>query len=157
MDLEKTLQRVERTAGAVCLGLMFGIICYNVVQRYVYSEPLYWAEEASNWLFVWIGFLSCACAIGDDSHIRVTMLVELLPTRVRRWIDVLLDALMLFVFGMFVVPSWNVLFSLHISTGLRVHEGYAYSIVPLTMALCCIHLALKALRDTRAALAPCPR
>ena len=155
MGLEKALQRIERIAGAICLGLMFGIISYNVLQRYVFAEPLFWAEEASNWLFVWIGFLSCACAIGDDSHIRVSMLVDMLPARVRRGIDVLLDVLMLFVFGSFVLPSWRALFSLHISTGLRVHEGYAYSIIPLTMALCCVHLAFKTWRDARAAFAPC--
>jgi hypothetical protein len=59
------------------------------------------------------------------------------------------------VFGAFVLPAWRALFTLHISTGLRIHEGYAYSIIPLTMALCCIHLAVKIVRDARAVAAPC--
>ena len=151
----RVLQRIERAFGAACLALMFGILCLNVVLRYVFSEPLYWAEEASNWLFVWIGFLSCAYAIGDDSHIRVTLLVDLLPEAARRWIALLFDALMIFVFGAFILPSFRALFSLHISTGLRIHEGYAYAIVPLTMALCCIHLVLKLAHDARAVIAPC--
>jgi TRAP-type C4-dicarboxylate transport system permease small subunit len=155
MEFGKVLQRIERTFGAACLALMFGIICFNVVLRYVFSEPLYWAEEASNWLFVWIGFLSCAYAVGDDSHIRVTLLVDLLPDASKRWITLFFDAVMIFVFGAFILPSWHTLFSLHISTGLRVHEGYAYAIVPLTMALCCIHLAIKLAHDARAVVAPC--
>lgn len=155
MEFGKALKRIERAAGAACLGLMLGIICLNVALRYIFLEPLYWAEEASNWLFVWIGFLSCAYAVGEDSHIRVTLLVDLLPDAVKRWITLALDVMMLFVFGAFVLPSWRALFTLHISTGLRVHEGYAYSIIPLTMALCCIHLAIKIVRDARSVAAPC--
>lgn len=155
MDIGKTLQRIERAFGAACLGLMFAIICFNVLLRYVFFEPLYWAEEVSNWLFVWIGFLSCAYAVGDDSHIRVTLLVDLLPQACKRWLDLALDALMIFVFGAFILPAWRALFTLHISTGLHVHEGYAYAIVPLTMVLCCIHLVIKVVRDARAVLVPC--
>lgn len=155
MDVGRTLQRIERAAGAACLGLMFGIICLNVALRYVFFEPLYWAEEVSNWLFVWIGFLSCAYAVGDDSHIRVTLLVDLLPAAAKRWITLTLDVLMIFVFGAFVLPAWRALFTLHISTGLRIHEGYAYAIIPLTMALCCIHLAIKIACDARTIAAPC--
>jgi TRAP-type transport system small permease protein len=155
MDFGAALQRIERAAGATCLGLMFGLICLNVALRYVFLEPLYWAEEVSNWLFVWIGFLSCAYAVGDDSHIRVTLLIDMLPDAIRRWITLALDVLMFFVFGAFVLPAWRALFTLHISTGLRVHEGYAYAIVPLTMALCCIHLAIKIVRDAGAVVSPC--
>ena len=154
MDIATNLQRIERAFGAACLGLMLAVICFNVLLRYVFLEPLYWAEEVSNWLFVWIGFLSCAYAVGDDSHIRVTLLIDLLPDAVKRWITLAFDVLMIFVFGAFILPAWRALFTLHISTGLRIHEGYAYAIVPLTMALCCIHLAVKIARDAGAVVAP---
>ena len=74
---------------------------------------------------------------------------------VKRWIALALDAMMIFVFGAFVLPAWRALFSLHISTGLRIHEGYAYAILPLTMVLCCVHLAIKLAHDARAVVAPC--
>jgi TRAP-type transport system small permease protein len=141
------LQRAERIFGAACLALTFAIICVNVVMRYLFSEPFYWAEEASNYLFVWIGFLSCAHAISDDAHIRVTAFIAPLSQRARRVLSVVLDLLMIVVFGSFVLPAWIALGSLHISTGLQIHESYPYSIVPLTMVLCCVHLAFKVAGD----------
>jgi TRAP-type C4-dicarboxylate transport system permease small subunit len=137
------LQRAERIFGGACLALMFGIICLNVVMRYIFSEPFYWSEEASNYLFVWIGFLSCAHAVSDDAHIRVTAFVGLLPAKTQHLIALALDILMIVVFGSFVLPSIGALGSLHISTGLQIHEAYPYSIIPLTMVLCCVHLAFK--------------
>jgi TRAP-type C4-dicarboxylate transport system permease small subunit len=144
------LKRAERIVGALCIALMFGIICLNVVMRYLFSEPLYWSEEASNYLFVWIGFLSCAHAISDDAHIRVTALVDRLPERGRRLMSIATDTLMLVVFGSFILPAIGALASLHISTGLQIPEAYPYAIVPLTMALCCLHLAFKIAGDVAA-------
>jgi TRAP-type transport system small permease protein len=141
------LQRAERIFGGACLALMFCIICANVVMRYVFSEPFYWSEEASNYLFVWIGFLSCAHAISDDAHIRVTAFVAPLPEKMRHAIALTLDLFMIVVFGSFVMPAWGALASLHISTGLQIHEAYPYAIVPLTMVLACVHLAFKSAGD----------
>lgn len=148
------LQRAERIFGAACLALMFAIICVNVVMRYLFSEPFYWSEEASNYLFVWIGFLSCAHAVSDDAHIRVTAFVAPLPARARHTIALVLDVLMIVVFGSFVLPAVGALSSLHISTGLQIHEAYPYSIVPLTMVLCCVHLAFKFAGDLALLLSP---
>ena len=72
MTLTKTLQTAETVVGIICLGSMFVIICANVVMRYVASDPIFWAEELSNFLFVWAGFLSCAYILAEDRHIRVT-------------------------------------------------------------------------------------
>ena len=143
------LKRVEQTIGIVCLLLMFVIICCNVVMRYVFSEPLYWAEEASNYLFVWIGFLSCANSVADGNHIRVTAFVDMLGERVKRWINFGMDGLLLVTFAAYIVPSWRALDSLHISTGLQINEKYPYAIVPIAMALCFVHVLLRFVGDFR--------
>lgn len=143
------LKRGEQTIGIVCLLLMFVIICCNVIMRYVFSEPLYWAEEASNYLFVWIGFLSCANSVADGSHIRVTAFVDALNERVRGWLALAMDGLLLVTFAAYIVPSWRALDSLHISTGLQINEKYPYAIVPIAMALCFLHVLLRLVGDLR--------
>lgn len=150
MGSERILQKAEIWLGAFCLGLMFGVICLNVVMRYAFSQPLYWAEELSDYLFVWIGFLSCAYAVADDSHIRMTLVVRLLGPRTRRLIGLAMDLVLLAMFVSFAGPAWHALDSLHISTGLQIPERYPYAIVPLTMALCALHIGCKILRDVRA-------
>lgn len=144
------LKQIEQTIGIVCLLAMFIIICFNVIMRYAFSLPLYWAEEASNYLFVWIGFLSCATSVADGGHIRVTALADRLNSRTKRWLALLMDVLLLFTFGSYVLPSWRALDSLHISTGLQIHERYPYAIIPATMTLCFIHVLLRIVRDLKA-------
>lgn len=143
------LKRVEQTVGIVALLLMFVIICCNVVMRYVFSEPLYWAEEASNYLFVWIGFLSCANSVAEGTHIRVTAFVDLLGERAKSWLAFGLDGLLLVTFAAYIIPSWRALDSLHISTGLQINEKYPYAIIPITMVLCFIHVLLRVVGELR--------
>jgi TRAP-type transport system small permease protein len=143
------LKQVEQTIGIVCLLTMFTVICVNVVMRYAFSQPLYWAEELSNYLFVWIGFLSCANSVADGGHIRVTAFVNLLSGRANRWIALLMDGLLLAVFGIYILPSWRALDSLNISTGLHIHERYPYAILPFAMTLCCLHVVLRIARDVK--------
>ena len=143
------LKQLEQTIGIVCLLTMFTVICVNVVMRYAFSQPLYWAEELSNYMFVWIGFLSCANSVTDGKHIRVTAFVDLLSERARRWIALLMDGMLLAVFGVYILPSWRALDSLHISTGLQIHERYPYAILPFAMTLCCLHVALRIAREVR--------
>ena len=141
------LKQIEQTIGIVCLLTMFIIICANVIMRYVFSSPLYWAEEASNYLFVWIGFLSCANSVAEGRHIRVTALIDRLGERARRAVALAMNCLMLITFGAYIQPSWMALDSLNISTGLQIHERYPYAILPVAMALCFIHAMLRIMRD----------
>jgi len=143
------LKQVEQTIGVVCMLTMFTVICVNVVMRYAFSQPLYWAEELSNYMFVWIGFLSCANSVADGKHIRVTAIVDLLSERARRGTALLMDGLLLAVFGIYIVPSWRALDSLTISTGLHIHERYPYAILPFAMTLCCLHVVLRIARDVQ--------
>lgn len=155
MGLDRLLQKAEIAVGTLCLAAMFAIICVNVVLRYAFNQPIFWAEEASNYLFVWIGFLSCAAATGDGSHIRVTLFVNLFGEGVRRAIALAMDLVMLAMFASFAAPAWRALDSLHVSIALQIPERYPYAVVPLTMALCALHIVLKLARDLRAfALSP---
>lgn len=149
MDPDRLLQRAEIAIGTFCLAAMFAIICINVVLRYALNQPIFWAEEASNYLFVWIGFLSCAAATGEGAHIRVTLFVNLLGARLRRAVALLMDLVTLAMFASFAGPAWTALDSLHVSIALQIPERYPYAIVPAAMALCAVHVALRLARDLR--------
>lgn len=149
MNPDRLLQRAEIAVGTLCLAAMFAIICANVVLRYALNQPIFWAEEASNYMFVWIGFLSCAHAVGDGTHIRVTLFVNLLGERVRRVLALVMDLILAAMFASLAGPAWRALDSLHISISLQIPERYPYAVVPLTMVLCGAHVALRLLRDVR--------
>ena len=139
------LKRIETAIGVTCLALMFLIICLNVFMRYVLTAPIFWAEEMSNFLFVWAGFLSCAHVLADDRHLRVTLFVGLLPAAVRRWIALAMTVLLTVVFGTFIWPSVVALESLNVTAALQMPELYPYAILPLVMTLCFVHSAIRVL------------
>ena len=65
------------------------VVAAGVVWRYVLRSPLVWTVELSRILFVWMTFLGAALAVKEGSHICVTLLVEHLPGRVRKYLGIL--------------------------------------------------------------------
>ena len=73
---------------ATLFGATLVVITAQIVWRYVFNDSLTWTEELARYLFVWITFVGAALAIRDRSHIRVALLVDRLPRKLRRWLDV---------------------------------------------------------------------
>lgn len=73
---------------AVLFGATLVVITAQIVWRYVFNDSLTWTEELARYLFVWITFVGAALAIRDGTHIRVALVIDRLPARVRRWLDV---------------------------------------------------------------------
>ena len=137
------LKKIEVAVGIACLGMMFVIICLNVFMRYVLTAPIFWAEEVSNFLFVWAGFLSCAYVLAQDQHIRVTLFIGMLRPRTQRWISLAMTVLLTVVFASFVWPSLTALQSLTLTAALQISEAYPYAILPITMILCFTHCVIR--------------
>ncbi|MDR1533786.1 MAG: TRAP transporter small permease, partial [Planctomycetota bacterium] len=130
--LNRALQKIEAILGGLCLGAILGIMLVNVVCRYFLNRPIFWAEEANNFLFVWMGYLGFAYAMGADSHIRVTLLENLLPGAARRIFRVLGDLVVIATCFWLVAPISRVLPQLHKSAALGLPEKYVYAILPIS-------------------------
>ena len=143
MGLTRVLKNLEVGVGIVCLGVMFLIICLNVFMRYVMTAPIFWAEEVSNFLFVWAGFLSCAYVLADDQHIRVTLFIGMLKSRTRLRVSLAMTVLLTVVFASFVWPSLTALQSLTLTAALQISEAYPYAILPIAMVLCFTHCVIR--------------
>ena len=76
---------LDRTMGALCaliLAGIAGVLCLQVVMRYVLANPLIWADEAARILMVWLTFVGATLAYRTKSHIAITLLSDsILATR----------------------------------------------------------------------------
>ncbi len=61
------------------------LLIVNVVARYAFSSPIFFAEELAVYILVWMAFLAMSVAVHYDQHVRLTMLIGLLPTRWQRF------------------------------------------------------------------------
>jgi TRAP-type C4-dicarboxylate transport system permease small subunit len=149
MILDRHLVRAEAATGSACLALLFALLLLNVVLRYLFDTSLFWAEEVAVTLFIWMGFLAAAATEADDGHIRLTLLVDRLSPRVRGLNDALVDVLLLVMLVLLVATAHSGLATLQTTVALRLPEQWLYAIVPVTMALCALHIVLRMLRRLR--------
>ena len=64
-----------------------GMITYEVVARYVFNAPTIWAEEMSRFFQIWATYLAAAYVLRHRHMIRITLLVDRLGARARRWAE----------------------------------------------------------------------
>lgn len=62
----------------------------NVVLRYAFHAPIYWAEEVMIFTFVWCVFLGAAVVALRGDHLRVELLDWALPAGARRVLGILI-------------------------------------------------------------------
>ena len=65
------------------------IMMYEVFMRYVLERPTIWVNEMSLWMGGWVYLLAGIYAMQQRSHIRITMLYDVVPLWLRRIFDVL--------------------------------------------------------------------
>jgi len=154
------MERKPMGAGDYVIDALFAAtilaITAQVLWRYAFRDALPWTEELARYLFIWITFLGAALAVRDGTHIRVSLLVERLPARWRRYVEAGGLALMVLLMGFLVcVGAWWVWTNRGTwATTLKLPLSYAvYSALPAAMALgICFALrrAIKSLRGKQA-------
>lgn len=78
------------------LGIMVMIVFVNVVLRKFFHSGLSITEEALRYLFVWMSYLGIVAAYKTNSHIRVTMLTDLLSEKTRTAIALVMNVVMIY-------------------------------------------------------------
>jgi TRAP-type C4-dicarboxylate transport system permease small subunit len=60
----------------------------NVVGRYVFDQPLGWAEEALGFLQIGLVVIGASLVTRRNAHLRMDAAEHLMPAGMRRWLDV---------------------------------------------------------------------
>ena len=75
------------------------ITAYEVMMRYAFNSPTEWVHETTVFL-VSLGFtFSCAYALARGTHIRITVLYDILPLRWQRTLDLVNGVMLIVYFG----------------------------------------------------------
>lgn len=82
----RLLKPVEIACALLLLGIV-GLLLAGVVSRYVFSLPVIWIDEVASLCFLWLAMLGSAIAIDRNEHLRLTIVVNLLPPGLRRFVE----------------------------------------------------------------------
>ncbi|WP_254703884.1 TRAP transporter small permease subunit [Roseovarius sp. THAF9] len=119
------------------LAIIFaGIIIYDVVLRYVFSEPTRWAFDVSKQLFGFYFILLGGYALRHNAHVRVDILTERLGRGGQRIADLLGYVIFFFPFAwVFLTRSWDFA-STSWAQGEVTYGAIQMPVYPLKMAMC---------------------
>jgi TRAP-type C4-dicarboxylate transport system permease small subunit len=98
-----------RIAAGVMLVASVGINFANIVGRYVFSVSIPWAEEAMLFLMIGSVFLGAAPVGWLGRHIRMDVLVSILPAGTRKIFELFADLVTIATCVMLAIFAWPML------------------------------------------------
>lgn len=115
------------------MGVMSVITFVVVFFRFVMHSPLAWTEEVARYMMVWVTFMGAGLAMGRGRHIGVTMVLDLLPRRLRLIADTLARCIMAAFFCAMIYYGAKFTLSLRtqISPAIGLPMIFPYIAVPI--------------------------
>jgi TRAP-type C4-dicarboxylate transport system permease small subunit len=134
------VERVLRPIGWLLAALLMAMVAVTfaqVVQRYLLSSGITWAEEVARYCFVWIVFLGSAIALHRGMHVGVDLLTDLLPPPLKRAVAALSELL---ITGFCLAVIWASIpvlrvNAMQVSPALELQMSYVYAAIPIAMGL----------------------
>ena len=102
-NVVKWVKRTENLVSFTALAVLTGSVLWGVLTRYVTARPAVWTTELSGMLFTWVVYIGAMTAHQEGRHIRVTLLVDLLPRPARLAVLKLAEVLVL---AFLVYAAW---------------------------------------------------
>jgi TRAP-type C4-dicarboxylate transport system permease small subunit len=101
-DIRTGLDRVIAGSAKLfswAIFLAFAISVYEVIARYVFDSPTYWAHESTTFLIAAIFLVGGPIALARDKHIRVRMIYDNVSPGLRRWLDIVNSVIAMIFFA----------------------------------------------------------
>ena len=99
--VRRALDHVEDALSGALLSFGLAIVFLEIAGRSLFSASFIWSEEVSRYTLIWLTYFGVAAAVRSDSHIKVTIFIDRLPSRGRRGIE-MLGCLICLFFCLFV-------------------------------------------------------
>jgi len=82
--ISKTIGFINQSIAAFGITAGVAVAFTNVVARYAFDASLVWATELTIFLFLWSAFFGAAYCFKKDAHIAVTIVLDIVPSRVAK-------------------------------------------------------------------------
>ena len=119
-------------------GLLFAgvsIIFYGVIMRYVFNDARSWVDEISQYMIIWGTLIGTSVALRNNHHIKVDMLFNVFPNRVKYLVTLFAHVIGVGFGGFLVYYGGGLVKFTHTSGQLSTDVGIplfqVYSILPL--------------------------
>jgi len=127
-------------AGAVILTYTIVAISYDVFSRYLLNRPLLWVFETGEYALLYITYLGAAWVMRDDKHIKVDVVLNRLPPKVKLWVSIITSiivaaSLLLVTWAGINITLYSIEHHLFYHSIMRPPKAIMTGIVPLACLL----------------------
>jgi TRAP-type C4-dicarboxylate transport system permease small subunit len=138
--------------GGAALAVLVVITILSVVMRYVFASPIFWLEEVSELLMIWIVMMGAIVAERDGQHLSIPLLMDTLPTRVQAAIGFLVSLLSLGVLLYMIYLSALLALSARTKITSILHISWTWIdlAVPVGAAGLAIYMVMHCVRSFKA-------
>ena len=146
----KILVRINNIAAAAVKALvvamvlaMLGALSAQVLLRYAFNVTLSWSEELSLGLFTWTVLLMAALGVREGFHVRMSLLIQRLPSGARLRAEQAIYLATAAVGGFLAWSGWRYFADTRGSTSAAI--GYPIELLHASALVCGVLIALFAL------------
>jgi TRAP-type C4-dicarboxylate transport system permease small subunit len=154
MPVIRYLVLVIQGLTAVMMLIAVAFNAANIVGRYVFFHPIASAEEIMLFLLVGTVFLGNAIVGFEGKQLRMDVILQALPPRLRRAFDVAADLAMIAVCAILIVLSWPAVQMLaefdQRSEAAEIPLVIPQALVPIGLALNALLVAVRLIASFRA-------
>lgn len=145
--IDRSLDWFEGSMMALCMAVAISLTFAQIVLRYIFGAPLFWAEEVVLYAIIWMSFLGISYGVSRASHISVDVLSAFAPARFTRPLQSIALCLGV-VFGLvMLVLGWKLTDATlgrgQLSPALRIPMAYVYAVIPLSGLMTTFRYALE--------------
>lgn len=149
--LDRGVASAERVLVVALTAAITVIMMAQVILRYFFSSPIFWAEEISVQLLVFVTLFGLSLLVHQSQLVTIDFLPRALPLRARHALLAVLGTIILVLFAYIGWLSWEWVqrddVRIELSATTQLPRWYNYSAVPLALALLVWHQFVAILRD----------
>lgn len=140
MTLSSIKNRIDfilKWAVIIIMAAMTINVLWQVMSRFILSEPSSFTEELARYMLVWLGILGASYVAGQKMHLAVDLLATKLSLKYKSILEILIQ-FFVFVFALFVMVIGGLrLVSItltlnQISAALQIKLGFVYIVLPIS-------------------------
>jgi TRAP-type C4-dicarboxylate transport system permease small subunit len=131
---------------------MLGALSAQVLLRYAFNVTLSWSEELSLGLFTWTVLLMAALGVREGFHVRMSLLIQRLPSGARLRAEQSIHLATAAVGGFLAWSGWRYFADTRGSTSAAI--GYPIELLHVSTLVCGVLIALFALEAMLAGRVP---
>lgn len=156
--LDAALAAVEQVVVILLVSAITVIMMVQVVLRYFFGAPLFWAEEISVQLLVFVSVFGLSLLTRQGDLVSIDFLPRALSPRLRHALMASLGVIMFLIVAFVAWLSWDWVsradVRMELSATTQIPRWYMYAVLPVGLSCMAVHQLIAVLRHLLSAVRP---